>query len=145
MASSNNLYMYKGDLLDWCTGCSLGTPTRAVSHWNNWESSVSISKSGCLTISFCRLRILRQMLVSVYFGILKIMVWILLNECCLDQKQLGRGRVYFTLQLWGHSITKGSQGKDLGQKPRCRNWSRDHGGMLLTSLLLPLCLLSLLS
>lgn len=38
-----------------------------------------------------------------------------------------------------HSITVGNQGWSRGQGPGSKNWSKSHGGMLLTSLLLMTC------
>lgn len=47
-----------------------------------------------------------------------------------DQKQLREDRIYFTLL----HIIKGSQVRRSRQKPGGRNWSRNHGRMLLTGL-----------
>lgn len=51
------------------------------------------------------------------------------------QRQLGEEGVYFSLQL-SDPITEGNQGRNSGQEPGHRNWSRGHGGTLVSNLLL---------
>lgn len=34
------VYVYINDFLEWFTGCGLGSPTRAVSHWRDRESTL---------------------------------------------------------------------------------------------------------
>lgn len=51
------------------------------------------------------------------------------------QQKLGEERVYFASQLIS-AITEGNQGKNSGQEPGGRNWSRGHGRVLLLTNLL---------
>lgn len=55
----------------------------------------------------------------------------------LQPRAPGGGGFQFPVlrSLGGHLITKESQGRNSRQESRSRNWSRSHGGVLLTGLL----------
>lgn len=56
-----------------------------------------------------------------------------------NHKQLGEEKVSFAYTSTSHSIIKGRQNTGIGQQPGGRDWSRSHGGMLLSTLLLVTC------